>query len=170
MDEFNDQLHYPRKLHLWQYSNSTRTIVKWWRCSSFSYQNFRQFWARGEKFVDVKNCPEQWENSAWKWTFELHLRRYWARLQRNSSNSTSAGFIWESKRTRGGRCDLCYSHCYNNQVIDWHQEWWIVLCSKYWPYFSEEHHPHYPWSSLFWVQCKGGFRRTKIKMKTTKYC
>ena len=70
-----------------------------------------------EKFVDVKNCPELWENSAWKWTFELHLRRYWARLQRNSSNSTSAGFIWESKRTRRGRCDLCYSHYHNNQVI-----------------------------------------------------
>ena len=54
--------------------------------------------------------------------------------------------------------------------LDWHQEWWIVLCSKYWPYFREEHHPHYPQSSPFWVQCKGGFRRTKIKMKTTKYC
>ena len=33
-----------------------------------------------EKFVDVKNCPEVWENSAWKSTLELHLRRYWARL------------------------------------------------------------------------------------------
>ena len=47
MDEFNEKLHYPRKLHVWQYFNSTRTIVKCWRCSSFSYQNFRQFWAWG---------------------------------------------------------------------------------------------------------------------------
>ena len=27
-----------------------------------------------EKFVDVKNCPELRENSAWKWTFELDSR------------------------------------------------------------------------------------------------